>query len=284
MCSLLRTCRSGRAASLAAVVVLLSIPGLTAQQTDDQRAAWNQPVRPFTVIGNVHYVGAAGVSAFLITTSDGSILLDGGLPETAEQIERNIQTLGFKLSDVKYLLNSHAHFDHAGGLAQLKRVSGAAFVASAADAAALKAGAPAMPAVEVDRVVRDGDTVKLGDTTVTALVTPGHTKGCTTWTTTVTDKDRKYRVLFYCSTSVVDTLVGNTGYPEIAADYERTFARLRELEADVFLANHPVFFRLEDKRARISGGGPNPFVDPAELRQHVEQSERQFRAELSKQK
>jgi metallo-beta-lactamase class B len=257
---------------------------LPAQQTTDERAAWNQPVRPFTVIGNVHYVGAAGVSAFLITTNDGSILLDGGLPETAEQIERNIQALGFKLSDVKYLLNSHAHFDHAGGLAQLKRVSGAAFVASAADAAALKAGGPAMPAIEADRVVKDGDTVELGGVTMTALVTPGHTKGCTTWTTTVTDKGRRYRVLFYCSTSVVDKLVGNTGYPEIVADYERTFARLRKLEADVFLANHPVFFAMEDKRTRMSADRPNPFVDPAELRRYVDQSERQFRAALEGQK
>jgi metallo-beta-lactamase class B len=262
------------------VSVALIAVTLQAQQTSNERAAWNQPVRPFTVLGNIHYVGAAGVSAFLITTPAGSILLDGGLPETAAQITANIQALGFKPADIKYLLNSHAHFDHAGGLAELKALSRASLVASAGDAVALKAGGQAMPAVPVDRIVNDGDTIQLGGTTLIALVTPGHTKGCTTWTTTVAEKDKTYRVIFYCSTSVVDRLVGNTGYPEIVSDYERTFARMRTLEADVFLANHPVFFEMQEKRQRL-GSGPNPFVDPTELRRFVESSERQFRTRLA---
>ena len=152
------------------LVLLLSIVGVMpmAQQTSDERSAWNRPFEPFHLIGNIYYVGAAGVSAFLIVTPAGSILLDGGLPETASQIAGNITKLGFRLTDVKYLLNSHAHFDHAGGLAELKRLSGGAMVASSGDAPALRAGGPAMPPVVVDRIIADGDALGLGDTTLTA--------------------------------------------------------------------------------------------------------------------
>ena len=255
---------------------------LMAQQGDAQRAAWNRPFQPFHVIGNIHYVGAGGVSAFLIVTAEGSILLDGGLPETAPEIVRNIAAIGFRVGDVKVLLNSHAHFDHAGGLAELKRLSGAQVVASAGDAPALRTGTPDMPALTIDRVIGDGDTVRLGGATLTALVTSGHTNGCTTWAMTTTDGGREYRVLFYCSTSVVDRLVGNSQYPQIVADYERTFARVRALSADVFLANHPDFFQMELKKARITPGGPNPFVDPGELQRFVATSERTFRETLTR--
>jgi metallo-beta-lactamase class B len=253
-----------------------------AQQDDARRAAWNQPFQPFHMIGNIHYVGAAGVSAFLITTPEGSMLLDGGLPETAPQIVRNITALGFRVENVKYLLNSHAHFDHAGGLAELKRLSRAQIVASAGDAPALKAGSPDMPALSIDRVIGDGESVRLGGTTLTAIVMPGHTKGCTTWTTTTTEDNRKYRVLFYCSTSVVDRLVGNAQYPQIVGDYERTFARIRTIPADVFLANHPDFFRMAEKRKQMTSGGTNPFVDSAELQRFVATSERAFREALAR--
>jgi metallo-beta-lactamase class B len=264
--------------------VLLATSTLAgAPQARDERTAWNQPFEPFNVIGDISYVGAAGVSAFLITTEAGSILLDGGLPETAPQIARNIEALGFRLADVKYLLNSHAHFDHAGGLAELQRRSKATIVASARDSETLKTGSPDMPAVAVGRVVKDGETVKLGGTTMTAHITPGHTKGCTTWTMTTADGGRPYDVVFYCSTSVVDRLVGNSRYPEIVSDYEHTFAAMRAFKSDVFLAPHPDFFRMEEKRRRMSTGGPNPFVDPSELQRFVEGSERQFRAELKKQ-
>ena len=255
---------------------------LGAQQSGAQRAAWNRPLPPFHILGNIHYVGVAGVSAYLIVTPDGSILLDGGLPETAPQIVQNIAALGFRIGDVKYLLNSHAHFDHAGGLAELKRLSGAQMVASAGDAPALRAGTPDMPAVVIDRVIGDGDTLGLGGTTLTALVTPGHTQGCTTWAMTTTDGGRAYRVLFYCSTSVVDRLVGNAQYPNIVADYEQTFVRVRSLMADVFLSNHPEFFQLERKRAQMKTGGPNPFVDPGELQRFVATSERTFRETLAR--
>ena len=270
------------AAHLALCFAVIASEAVFGQQNDAERRAWNVPFAPFHVIGNIHYVGATGVSAFLIVTPEGSLLLDGGLPETAAQIVRNIEAQGFHLKDVKYLLNSHAHFDHAGGLAELKRLSGAQMVASAADAPALRAGSLDMPAIVVDRVVTDGDTVRLGKATLTAHITPGHTKGCTTWTMTTTDGGKDYRVMFYCSTSVVDRLVGNVGYPEIVADYERTFARFRTLQADVFLSNHPGFFRMEQKRKQMAPGGPNPFVDPGELQRFAATSEQQFRETLAR--
>jgi metallo-beta-lactamase class B len=267
-----------------AVLAALVAVAPAGSQDAQARRQWNQPIEPFKVIGNVYYVGAAGVSAFLVATPDGSILLDGGLPETALQIAANIITLGFRVADVKFLLNSHAHFDHAGGLAELKKLSGGLVLASAADAPALRTGRPDMPAVDVDRVLADGDSVRLGGTTLTAVLTPGHTKGCTTWTTTVTEDAKPYRVLFHCSTSVVDRLVGNDAYPGIAADYAHTFAKLRRMTADVFLAPHPSFFDLAGKLRRRGAGGPNPFVDSSELAAYVERSDREFHAELARQR
>jgi metallo-beta-lactamase class B len=246
-----------------------------------RREAWNQPFAPFRVIGNIHYVGA-GVSSFLITTPEGAILIDGGLPETAPLISKSIAELGFRLSDVKFLLNSHAHFDHAGGLAALKKASRAQLVASRGDAPTLRAGNADQPAVAVDRVIDDGDTVELGGTVLTAHVTPGHTPGCTTWTATVSDAGKAHRVVFFCSTTVIDRLVGNSHYPSIVTDYERSFSALRALPADVFLAPHPEFFELAAKRERMKSGGPNPFIDPGEFRRHIDQSEKKFRQVLER--
>lgn len=262
------------------LLLLVALMALATQQSDAQRAEWNQPVEPFRIVGNIYYVGASGVSAFLIRTDDGAVLLDGGLPETVTQIAANIQGVGVELADVKYLLNSHAHYDHAGGLAELKRLTAASLIVSAPDADAIEAGAPDMPSVPVDRRIEDGATVELGGTTLTALVTPGHTKGCTTWTTTTEEEGRTYSVLFHCSTSVVDALVGNTRYPDIVRDYEQTFARLKALEADVFLINHPWFFRMAEKREAQKAGAAHPFVDSGELHQFNERSERQFLAAL----
>ena len=179
----------------AAAVLLAASPACAELPFVKERAEWNVPQKPFHVIGNIYYVGMAGVSAFLIVTPQGNILTDGGLPESAPFIEANIKALGFKLSDVKYLLNSHAHFDHSGGLAKLKSDTGAKFVASTGDAPFLESGhIPYGPSslidttpVKVDRKVKDGDTLSLGGVTLTANVMPGHTKGCTTWTMPLTE-------------------------------------------------------------------------------------------------
>ena len=274
--------------------LILGVAALLAQRDSGERAAWNEPVKPFRIIGNIYYVGAAGVTSFLITTPRGHILLDGGLPETAPLIEKNIAALGFRVQDVKYLLNSHAHYDHCGGLAELKRLSGAKMVASRADAEVLESGGrvsfegwknSGFPAIKVDRLVADGETVKLGDTSLTAVLTPGHTKGCTTWTMPVSESGKTYHAVFYCSTSVPGyQLINNPKYPQIVSDYEHSFAKLRQIPCDVFLAPHADFFRLDEKCARMGNGGANPFVDPAEFRAFVDRSEQEFEGELKKQK
>jgi metallo-beta-lactamase class B len=267
--------------------------GLFAQRDSGERAEWNRPVAPFHIIGNIYYVGVSGVTSFLITTAQGHILVDGGFPETAPIIAKNIAALGFRMQDVKVLLNSHAHYDHCGGLAELKRLSGAQMVASRADAEVLESGGrvsfegwknSGFPPVKVDRVIADEETVRLGDVALTANLTPGHTKGCTTWTMPVNVAGKTYHVVFFCSTSVPGyRLVNNLKYPEIAADYQRSFARLRRLPCDVFLAPHGGFFHLAEKRARLGKGGANPFVDPTEFRTFLDNSERDFQRELKKQ-
>lgn len=242
-----------------------------AQQTASERSQWNRPVEPFRIVGNVYYVGAAGVSAFLVATPAGSILLDGGLPETAAQIARNIAALGFKIEDVRFLLNSHAHFDHAGGLAELKRLSRATTVGSARDAEALRAGSRDMPAVAIDRTIADGETIGIGDARMTAHLTPGHTKGCTTWTTTIAADGRPLTVVFAGSTGVNPgtVLPSMPTYPNIGADYQRAFEVQASLQPDIWLAAHAGQFGLAGKRERQKAGGPNPFIDPDGWRRSV---------------
>ena len=180
---------------------------------------WNEPFAPFTIIGNIHYVGTVGVSAFLITTPDGHILIDGILAQSVPQIIRNIKTLGFDIRDVKFLLNSHAHIDHAGGLAGLQRASGATMIASAADRPTLEAGAIGFgptkdmpfPPIRVDRVVGDGGRVTLGGISLTAHLTPGHTQGCTSWSMPVKGADGAlHTAIFHCSS----TVAGQSLHPE----------------------------------------------------------------------
>src|SRR5579871_161864 len=277
--------------AVCAVVLLVNVPVL-GQHNAAERAEWNKPIEPFRIIGNIYYVGVAGVSSFLIATPKGHVLIDGGLAESVPIIEKNIATLGFRIRDVKYLLNSHAHYDHCGGLAALKRASGAQMLASRADAETLESGRhknysipdSLFPPVKVDRRITDGEEVEIGGVKLTALLTPGHTKGCTTWTAAAHETGKTYRVVFYCSTTAPGyPLVSNSRYPEIASDYERTFSVLRALPCDVFLAPHGSFFHLMEKREAMSRGGSNPFIDPGEMRLWVEQSEQEFQQELAAQ-
>ena len=277
---------------LSVAVVLTFAYATFGQRDSTERAEWNQPVEPFRIIGNIYYVGVTGVASYLIATPKGHVLLDGGFAESALIIEKNIASLNFRVQDVKYLLNSHAHYDHCGGLATLKRASGAQMVASRADAEVLESGRQKnysipdslFPRVKVDRLIGDGETVQLGGATLTAVLTPGHTKGCTTWTMRAQELGKTYQVVFYCSTSAPGyPLVDNPRYPEIVSDYEQSFTRLRQLPCDVFLAPHGSFFHLMEKRAAMSKGGANPFVDSSELRAWVDQSEQEFQQELKAQ-
>lgn len=271
------------------VVASYAVAGY-AEKGLSRRQMWNLPQQPFHIIGNIYYVGTAGLGAYLITSSHGHILLDGGLPESASQIEKNVAALGFRMREVKYLVNSHAHYDHAGGLAELKRASGAEMIASRGDAPTLNSGFQSsygagwdshFPAVAVGRIIADGETLHVGPIALTAVLTPGHTKGCTTWTMPVSEGHKTYRVVFYCSTSIPGYhLLGNKEYPDIASDYERSFARLEHLPCDVFLANHAEFFHMKEKLAEGNSGKHNPFVDSGELQRFVAESKADFEAEL----
>lgn len=260
--------------------------------SDDWRA-WNSPIEPFNVIGNIYYVGAEGISAYLITTPDGHILLDGAFAQTAPQIIANVERLGFDMRDVRYLLNSHAHVDHAAGLARLQIASGAEMVASQADRGALEAGrfpyGPSedltFPPVRVDRVIADNETLTLGGVTLTALITPGHTPGCTSWLMDVTGADgAAHRALFHCSATVAGQSLAPPAYPNIVADFESTFARFRSIQADVLLTNHPSMMDLEERRARQVAGDANAFVDASALPAFNAALEEAFRAELARQR
>jgi metallo-beta-lactamase class B len=262
-----------------------------AGQASEEARARNQSVEPYRVVGNVYYVGASDVTSFLIVTPAGHILLDSGFAETVPLIKRNVARLGFRLEDVKILINSHAHYDHAGGLAQLKRETGAQLAASEADAALLAAGGRgdfqwgdqlSYEPVKADRTLRDGDRVTLGGVTMTARLTPGHTKGCTTWTMRVREGGKSYAAVFVGSTTVPGyKLVGNPTYPGIAADYARSFRVLKRLPCDVFLASHGNFYSMLDKAKLLAHGERrNPFIDRHGYRTFLAETEKAFREQL----
>ncbi len=245
--------------------------------------AWTRPVAPFRLLRPITYVGTQGLAAYLIRTSRGAILIDATMEQNVPAIARNIEAAGVRLRDVKLILVTHAHFDHAAGTAAMRRLTGAQVVAGAGDAAALQSGTPPgetsygvirFPPVRVDRGVRDGERVRLGEATLTAVATPGHTPGCTTWTMAVA----RTQVVFPCSVTVAgNRLFGNRRYPGIVADYRASFARLAALRADVVLPSHP---ETADVFARAKAG---TLVAPGLLRAIVLKARDDFDRELRRQ-
>jgi metallo-beta-lactamase class B len=274
-------------------VLIASSAAANAQKTETERS-WNQPVAPFKIIDNIYYVGASDITSYLITTPKGHILIDSGFPETVAQVTANIAKLGFQLADVKIILNSHAHYDHAGGIAELKRLTKAKVFVSDGDAPLFRSGGLGDPnyddkypfeAIIPDGTFRDGKQIKLGGVSLRANITAGHTPGCTTWTTTAKEQKVKYNVAFICSTSAPGyRLIDNPKYPNIVADYQATFARLKKMPVDIFLASHGNAFDLLEKVAKLNQGGPNPFIDPAGYRAYLSQSEENFRNNLAAQR
>ena len=258
-------------ASLAMIGWLAAAISATAEPQPD----WSQPIAPFRIAPNIYYVGTKGLSAYLIGSAQGAILLEGTTAENAPLIERNIEAVGVPLKQVRLIVSDHAHYDHVGGIARIKRDTGAAFDASAADAPALSSGIPrgdtdyeptGFPPIRIDHVVGDGETVSVGDVSMTAHLTPGHTPGCTSWSTIVRDGGRNLHVLFLCSLTVAgNVLVGNRAYPTIAADYASTFARLSKMRADIVLTSHPEMADVLDREARVRAGDANAFIDPKAL-------------------
>jgi len=263
-----------------------------ARALSPESAAKNQPQAPFRIAGDIYYVGASDVTSYLITTPQGLILLDGGFAETAPMIEKNIAALGFKLQDVKILLNGHAHPDHAGGLAQLKRDTGATFEAMSQEVVPLEhegrgtfyqGDRHLYDSIHVDRELKDGDTVSLGGVTLTAHLTAGHTPGCTSWSMPVTEAGKPYSALFICQLTLPDKLLGNPLYPDAAQDFAHSFEVLQALPCQVFLAEHGSSFDLLGKYARLQAHpGADPFVDPAGCKAYLEQSRRDFETQQAK--
>jgi metallo-beta-lactamase class B len=257
-------------------------------------AIWREPFPAFTIAGNLHYVGSRDLASYLITTNEGHILINSSLEESVPLIRACVEKLGFKFNDVKVLLISHAHADHCAGSAEIKRLTGASYMVMEGDVAAVESGgAPAgladyaqFPPAKVDRVLKDGDEVKLGDAVLAAHLTPGHTRGCTTWTMQVRDGNKLLNTVIIGSPNVNPgyILVNNKTYPRIATDYERCFRVLDSLPVDLFLGAHASYFDMEKKHARRQGGGTNPFIDPDGYARYVTERERAFRAEWEKQK
>ena len=252
----------------------------------------NRPITPFEIAPGLYYVGSSDIAVFALTTRDGIILIDAGYEATARRVPDNLRALGLDPANVRILLNTHAHVDHAAGLASLKQLTHAQLYASPLDAPMLESGGRddfflrdwmTYPPVEVDRELRNGETVTLGSVTLTAHFTPGHTKGCTSWTFPLEIDGREQQVLVFCSLGVLRyRLVNNRRYPNIASDFETTFATLRALPCDVPLGAHGHFFDLTRKRQHV-GEHPNVFIDPAGCRAYIDQQEQLFQRRLTRQ-
>src|SRR5215475_5187383 len=238
---------------------------------------WNKPFPAHKVIGNMYFVGSEQLGSFLITTPEGHILINSDYEETIPVIRASVESLGFKFSDIKILLGSHAHPDHMSGDAMVKQLTGATVMAMEQDVLALNNMRPGGKPHPIDRVLRDGDTVSLGGTTLTAHLTPGHTKGCTTWTFRTSESGKTYNVVVVGSLSLNAANLGeNPGYPNIREDFVKSFKVMRTLPADVFVGSHNGFYQMEQKYTRLKAGGPNPFIDPAGYKALIDSAEKAY--------
>ena len=256
------------------------------QNAAPQNEDWTRPFPPFRIIGNIYWVGSYDLSTYLITTPQGNILINSDFPEDVPTIRKSIEQLGFKYNDTKILLISHAHGDHDAGTGLIRKETGARLMVMDADVAEVQSTAPGRPGAHVDRVLHDGDTVELGGSKLTARLTPGHTKGCTTWTMQVDEGGRKLNAVIIGSPNVNQgyVLVGNTNYPQIADDYLKTFAVLKSLPIDLFLGAHGAYFGMKAKYEKMKSGPANPFIDPAGYKAYVAEREAAFRKEWDRQK
>jgi metallo-beta-lactamase class B len=234
------------------------------------------------VIGNVYFVGSEQLGSFLIATPDGLILINSDYEETVPVIRAAVEKLGFKFTDIKILLNSHAHPDHTSGDAMVKELTAAKVIAMSEDVRALQNIKPKGKTHPIDQVIHDGDTVTLGGTTLVAHLTPGHTKGCTTWTLKTQENGKTYDVVIVGSVSLnAAVLVNNPNYPSIQDDFIRSFKVLRSLPCDVFLGSHNGFYQMTQKYAKIEPGGANPYIDPAGYKALIDSSEKAFNDRLA---
>ena len=279
--------------SIILFICLLTIPVLPHPQYESMLKEWNQPFKPFHIIGNIYYVGTNNLASYIIKTKSGLILLDTAMQESAPIVRANIETLGFKLKDIKIMISSHAHFDHVAGHADMKAATGAKVYATKADAEIMESGGkkgfhplePYYKPIKVDKILKDGEAVRLGGVAMTAHLTPGHTEGNTAWSMTVEENGKKYNVVFTSSLSINPgvKMVNNRTWAGVADAYAKSFATLKTLPCDVFLGPHAPFFNMEEKVKRI-GTQPNPFIDPQGLRNFVEMNEKAYKAQIERER
>ena len=277
----------------AIVILALVCPASIAYAQND----WTEPFPPFKIAENLYYVGSKGLANYLITTPQGHILINSDLEANVPLIRQSVEKLGFKFTDIKILLINHAHYDHNAASDTIKKMTGAKYMVMEGDVSVVETGGKTdfqygsdpssqYKPTKVDRVLKDGDEVRLGDAVLVARLTPGHTKGCTTWTMKVREGGKTLDVVIVGSPNVNPgyKLVKNAAYPQIADDYERMFRVLKSLPCDIFLGAHGSYYRLETKYARLERAGAAVFVDPDGYKAYVAEREKAFRAELAKQK
>jgi metallo-beta-lactamase class B len=282
--------RPGWRVALYAVVFLLSTRLMALNP------AWTTPFPPHHIAGNLYYVGSEDLASYLIVTPRGNILINSSLEANVPLIKSSIEALGFKFSDTKILLISHAHYDHCAGSAKVKQLTGARYFVMDADVPVVQSGGKAdfqygtdptmlYPPAKVDRILHDGDTVRLGGVVLTAHKTPGHTKGTTTWTMDETEGGKVLHVVIVGSPNVNPgyKLVGNKAYPQIAEDYRRGFRVLKSLPCDIFLGAHGGYYDMKAKYARMKDGAQGVFIDPDGYKAYIADREQAFETELKKQ-
>jgi metallo-beta-lactamase class B len=275
--------------SLITVIGCVAALLLQGRAANGQNAEWTRAFPPFKIIGNIYWVGSYDLSTYLVTTPQGHILVNTGVGATAQQIKASVEQLGFKMADVKILTATHGHWDHVAGMAALKKMTGAALVVSEPEKELLESGGKSdfrfgsvesswFEPVKVDRTFKDGETVSLGGTALTAHRHPGHTKGATSFTTEVRENGKTYRVVIANLGSINPgvTVTGMPAYPGIQQDYARTFAAQKAMTIDVFLASHAAQFGLHEKYKPGDAYNPDRFVDPKGFMDAVARLEKAF--------
>jgi metallo-beta-lactamase class B len=260
-------------------------------------AGWTTPIAPFRIADGLYYVGSKDLASYLVTTPQGNILINPSLESSPELIRKSVEQLGFRYSDIKILLISHAHWDHDAGSARVIRETGAKYMVMDGDVPVVESGGvldfaygdSPYPKAKVDRVLHDGDEVKLGDAVLVAHKTAGHTRGCTTWTMKVKQNGKTLDAVIVGSWNVnpgfrlVDKPQQPASYPGIADDYRKTFALLKKLPCDIFLGAHGAYFNMMDKLAKVEQLGESVWIDPQGYKAAVAEREKAFEAELRKQ-
>jgi metallo-beta-lactamase class B len=275
---------------------LFTFVGCAVSLAAQNRVEWTTPFPPFRIAGNLYYVGSQDLASYLIATPRGLILINSSFEASVPLIRKSVESLGFRFSDIKILFISHAHSDHCAGSAQIIHLTGAKYYVMDGDVSVVESGgrtdfqygaqeSQRYPPAHVDRVLHDGDTAQLGGTVLTAHLTPGHTRGTTTWTLDEPEGSRFLHVVIVGSPNVNPgyKLVGNKAYPQIAQDYKRGFRVLDTLPCDVFLGAHGSYFDLVGKYPRWKNGDKNAFIDPAGYKAYIADREQAFEKELQRQ-